>query len=593
VAIGMREPPLVAAALHGLREYQPDRPLFTFVDESGQPTRTLDVRTLTAAAEGIARSLRTSGLAPGDRAVLVYPPSLDFVTALVGCLVAGVLPVPVCPPDPLSRKADLAAFAALVADCGARVALTNRAYDRVRTLGAVTARLDRGGSRWPDLAWQRTDRRMPDGSGTAWYEPASPDEPALLQYTSGSTSAPRGVVITHRNLAHEVAANTHDLELGPHARAVSWLPHYHDFGLISVILSTLAGNAHSYLMSPLTFLRRPAVWFDVMSRVKATHTAAPNFAFDLAVRKTTPEQRRRWDLRAMRYVMCAAEPIRPATVEDFYTAFAPAGLARETFYPAYGLAEHTVSVTMGGRATLRVDRADLEQGRAVPAPPGRPAITVLGCGRLTKPDARLRIVDPQTRQPLPDGHVGEILVDSPTKGAGYFGKPVESRETFHAQITGEEDPRGYLRTGDLGFRYEGELFVTGRHKDLVVLRGHNFYPQDLEESVRDCHPLVRPGGLAAFSVPGPDDRGEHLVILVETRDDSLSTADAQGLVTAVRRAVWQQHQVACDTVVLARPGTVHKTTSGKVRRGACRQAYLDGELATPSSTILISTEGGR
>jgi acyl-CoA synthetase (AMP-forming)/AMP-acid ligase II len=582
----------VLAAFSRLVARAPDTPLFTFVDDGGNDEQTVTAAGLAASAESIAGMLRRWGLRPGDRAVLVYPPSADFVRALVGCLVAGVIPVPVYPPNPFRLKHEIAGFAAIVASSGAGVALTNASYDRARTLGAATGRLRREGGGWPALRWHRTDRRAGRPEGVPWHQPAGPDEPALLQYTSGSTAAPRGVTISHRNLTHEIAANAADLGLGPDTRGVFWLPQYHDFGLISVILSTLAGNSHTYLMSPLTFLQRPAVWFEVMSRVRATHTAAPNFAFEVAVRKTTPEQRARWDLRPLRVVMSAAEPIRPLTVGNFYAAFAPAGLRPDSFYPAYGLAEHTVSVSMGGRARLLLDGPALQQRRVEPGAAGSAdVVEYLGCGRVSKPGTRVRIVDPDTLRPAPPGRVGEIWVDSPTKALGYYGDPEESRRTFRARIDDPADHTEYLRTGDLGFFHDEELFITGRLKDVIILNGRNHYPADLEDAVRDCHPLVRPGGLAAFGVEAAagEPPGERLVLFVETHADRLSPAGAEEVAQAVRQALYGACGLACPVVVVGRAGLVRKTTSGKVRRGACRAAFLSG-IGQDPKTFAVSVQ---
>jgi acyl-CoA synthetase (AMP-forming)/AMP-acid ligase II len=588
----------ILSAFRRLVDTAPGRRVFTFVDEDGRDQETLTAAQLAAAAQGVAQTLRARGIEAGERVVLVYPPSLDFIKAFLGCLILGVIPVPVYPPDPFRLHKDLAAFASIVADCGARAALTTTAYERARTMGSVTGLFGRAAAQWPRIAWHRTDRRPPSGAApVTWHQPAGPDEPAFIQYTSGSTSAPKGVVITHGNLRDEVDANAWDLDCDAYTRAVCWVPQYHDLGLISFISGTLAGNGSTHLMSPLTFLQRPDVWFDVMSRVRATHTAAPNFAFELAVRRTTPGQRSRWDLSSLRVVMSAAEPIRPATVDGFFAAFAPTGLRRSAFYPAYGLAEHTVSVSMGGQAVLRVDKQALEAGHVTPLAEGdeRPAATYLGCGRITKPDARVRIVDPETCRPVGPGRVGEIWVHSSTKAQGYFGMPEETGRVFHATVAGEDDPTEYLRTGDLGFFHGEELFVTGRHKDLIIVRGRNVYPQEIEDSIRDCHPLVRPGGVAAFAIPGSNGEpaGEQLVVFVELRDKQADDARAENVARAVRDRIYAEHQLACHTVVLGRPGLVKKTTSGKVRRSACAQTLLSGAVHAAPTTMHISVQARR
>ena len=578
----------IASAFLQLRASDPQRRIFTFVDDSGADRDSLTVEQLGQAAERVAGALSGWGFAPGDRAILVYPPSLDFIEAFLGCLAAGVIPVPVYPPNPFKLRKDLATFSAIAENAGARGILTTCAYDRSRSVAGVTTMFSRDTPSWPSLPWHRTDRLRDPAGPVDWHLPAGPDEPAFLQYTSGSTALPKGVIISHGNLVHEVAANAADLGLGPDTRGVFWVPQYHDLGLISVILSTIAGNSRTTLLSPLSFLQRPAVWFDVMSRVAATHTAAPNFAFELAVRKTTPEQRAGWDLRPLRAVMSAAEPIRQSTMDGFFTAFAGTGLTREAFFPAYGLAEHTVSVSMGGSAVLRLDRTALENGRAVPSEdPG--AVTSVGCGRITKPDTTVRIVDPATGRPRGPDEVGEVWVDSPTKGIGYWGLPEQSRETFHARLAdGYDDGRRYLRTGDLGFFHGDELFVTGRCKDLIIMCGRNLYPVDIEDSVRDCHPMVRPGGVAAFAVEV--DGEEQLALFVEARRDRLSPTEVDEVIDAVRQRVYAEYQICCHAVVLGTAGLVRKTTSGKVRRLACRQAYLSGDIAKAPGTLRVAVQ---
>ncbi|WET82549.1 fatty acyl-AMP ligase [Amycolatopsis sp. QT-25] len=580
-----------------LYEQDPGRILFTFVDDKGVDRQRLTVADLASQADAVACALPRWGLVPGDRALLVYPPSLDFVGAFLGCLAAGVLPVPVCPPDPLRLRHDVAAFTQIATDCGAGTVLTNSAYELARTAGNFTSLLARHRMRWPDLTWRRTDRARPSRPlRLDWRVPGDPAQPAFLQYTSGSTSAPRGVVVTHGNMQAEVEANTEALGLGPDTRGVCWVPHFHDLGLISFVLSTVVGNSSTYLMSPMSFLRRPALWMETMDRVRATHTAAPNFAYDLVVRKSTREQRARWDLRSLRVVCSGGEPVRPETVRRFLDACAPAGLAEGAFYPAYGLAECTLSVTMGGRAVLHVDRAALAEGRVVPLAGSDSAgtaegITLVGSGRVTKADSRVRIVDPQTHRPCPEDQVGEIWVDSPTKAAGYYGFGEENRELFQAKVTDDDDPRRYLRTGDLGFFHQAELFVTGRLKDLIIVHGRNVYPQDVEASAAQAHPLIRPGGVAAFvlePVPGGDT--ERVVVFVETRQTRLGPEQRQELIQAVRHHVRMDHSLVCHAVVLGGPGTVTKTTSGKVRRGACRQAFLSGAVHRASTTLAVDEQ---
>ncbi len=577
----------VIPRFHALVEATPDRPFLTFVGDDGREEAGLTPRALSERATRAAGALLDAGLSRGDRVVLAYPPGLEFVVGLLGSMMAGLIPVPVAPPHPLDPGAELARFAAMVESCGARVALTDQRWLRARRLGqardAVVGLVKRGRSSWPELTWYATESLR--GGAPPRFE-AGADDVALLQYTSGSTAAPRGVMITHGNLAHQLACNAAELGLDRDSRCVCWLPHFHDFGLISGILSALRGNGRLTLLSPLTFIRRPAIWLELLSAERGTHTAAPNFAYDLVVRKTTPAQRAGWDLSALRVAMSAAEPVREEVIEAFCAAFAASGFRPDAFVPAYGLAEHTVGVSVAGKARVRVDRRALEvDGVARPSadPAARPLV---GCGRPSA-GVEVRVVDPETGRALGEARVGELWVDSPSKAAGYWGLPGASRETFEAELS-PPDGRRWLRTGDLGFLLDGELYVTGRLKDLIIVRGRNVYPQDIEESVRLAHAAIRPGGIAAFAV---DDGGtERVVVLVEAREKKPSRVMAEEMAKAVRRAVAEDHQLACDVVAVMEPGGVLKTTSGKVRRRACRQAWEGGTLAGIAHRIDASVD---
>lgn len=565
---------------------EPARPLFSFVGDRGEPEGTLTAAQAWARAAGVSMYLRrTVGVRPGDRVALVYPPSLDFVVGLFGCMLAGAIPVPLAPPDPMNPRADLARFSALVASCTPRAVLTNTSYQRARLLAGardtVAGLLGRARPTWPELPWHTTDGLSGDDVVAA---PRAASDVALLQYTSGSTSTPRGVRITYGNLAHQLACNAEELGVDGDARAVFWVPHFHDFGLVSGILSAAFSRAHITMMSPLTFLKRPELWIDLLSRVRGTHTAAPNFAWDLVVRKTTQAQRAAWDLSALRVAMSAAEPVRDDVVRRFCEAFAPSGFRPEAFCPAYGLAEHTVGVSVGGRGRLVVERGALERGELRRSREIGPQRHVLvGCGRPSR-DVVVRVVDPETRRALPAGAIGELWVDSPSKADGYWGDEEASRATFEARLADPEDTRGYLRTGDLGALVDGEVYVTGRLKEMLIVGGRNLYPQDLEDAVRDAHPDIRPGGVAAFAVDPGDGSPERLVLLLEARRPPSRPA-AEEIALAARRRLLSDHQVRCETVVVGAPRMVLKTSSGKVRRLACRAAFLAGELGADAIAV--------
>ncbi len=563
---------------------RPDDLLYTFVDDTGADRETLTAGQLRAQSTALAAHLTDAyALRPGDRVALLYAPSLDFVRALVACLVARVVPVPVTPPNPYNLERELPALARVIESSRARAVLTDHDFGSLPSFVA-----DNPSLRLPPVAWHITSGLDLAPRAAPPAPPVAADDVAFVQYTSGSTSSPRGVLLTFGNLAHQLTCNARDLELGPDARMAMWVPHFHDFGLVSGILSALWGNGALWWMSPLAFVQRPAVWFDVMSRVGATHTAAPNFAYDLAVRKTTDAQRRAWNLRALRVVMSAAEPVRAETVHAFVTAFAASGLDPEAFCPAYGLAEHTVGVSVRGRARMRLDRETLERdGRAKAVSADDPGLDFVGCGRPSE-GVTVRVVDPETLALRAPGEVGEIWVDSPSRGLGYDGLEQETRELFYAELP--DDARRYLRTGDLGFVHEGELFITGRRKDLLILRGRNLYPQDLEETARNAHPAVRPGGVVAFALRGDAETGDRLALLVELKDGDAPDDVCASVAEAVRAQVLRTHGASCAVVALGRPGAALKTTSGKLRRRECRAAFERGEL--PLRAVVRAVDEG-
>ena len=551
----------------------PDRPLFTWVDDAGEDERTLTHAQLNHAATALAgRLLGEYALRPGERVLLAHPPSLEFVIAFTACLMARVIPAPVPPLRPFRLRQDLAALDAIAASAGARAVLTTAA-----NAGITRPALDAQGG--PALPWYATEAAEahethdtePVASATLRSESDTPrpDDLAFLQYTSGSTSTPKGVAVTYGNLSHQLEMHAAAFQLGPETRAVFWMPHYHDFCLIGGVLGALHGNGRVYLLAPDSFIRRPAVWPQVLSRVRATHTGASNFGYDLVVRRTTPEQRAAWDLSALRVAVSAAEPVRRRTAQSFVEAFASSGLRPEAFCVAYGLAEHTAAVSLGGRGWRRVGEQEI-------ASCGAPGAGV-----------DVRVVDPETLTPVADGAVGELWVSSPSACAGYYGLAEETRATFAAQLEGDAGRR-FLRTGDLGFMEGGEVYVCGRVKDLIIVRGRNVYPQDVEAAVEASHPALLPGASVAFAVPQEETAdGEGLVVVAEVRARRLATAEGEEIARAVEDAVRRQADAPCAAVALVQPGGVPRTTSGKVRRRATRDSYLDGTLLTAPRTLHV------
>lgn len=548
---------------------QPTSPGYTFLLDppDGQPgdasTSALTYDELDRTARRIAVSLADRAVA-GQPVLLLHPPGLDYVAAFLGCLYAGAVAVPAYPPEAARWHRTLPRLQALVADCGATVALTTAAVVDAGPAGSGS------GPTGPELArltWLATDR-LPEGvAEDGWQPPASdPDAAALLQYTSGSTGAPRGVVLSHANLLHNAGLVQAGFGTTPETVGVSWLPPYHDMGLIGGILQPLYTGFPVVLMSPLTFLRRPLAWLETVVRAGATMTGGPNFAFDLCVRRTTAEQRAALDLTRWTVAFCGAEPVRAATLDRFAEAFAPAGFRRDAFYPCYGLAEATLIVT-GGQ------------------PPRFTGEGRVGVGRPLG-DQRLVIADPATGRPCPAGTEGEIWLAGPSVARGYWGRPDQTAATFQARLTGDPDRR-YLRTGDLGYLDPaGELVVTGRIKDLIVVRGRNLHPADLEHAAQQRASGLRPGGTAAF--PVLRDGVEQIGLACELAP--AAEGDPAAVVPAVRQAVTEAADAAPAVVVLLRPGQLPKTSSGKIQRYACRRALEQGDWRTGAAGVLAYWE---
>ncbi|HEY53159.1 MAG TPA: fatty acyl-AMP ligase, partial [Caldilineae bacterium] len=497
-----------------------------------------------------------------------------------GCLYAGAIAVPAYPPNPMRLDRTLPRLQRIVSDAQPRVALTTEPILAMTSFVFTQA---------PDLAalqWLPSDT-IAAGAENGWVEPdVGTDTLAFLQYTSGSTQAPRGVMLTHGNLMHNFTLASQAFGLARNEIGVIWLPPYHDMGLIGGILQPVYIGATCVLFSPLSFLQRPFRWLDAVSRYKATVSGGPNFAYDLSARKVTPDQLSGLDFSHWRVAFNGAEPVRKDTMDRFAEAFAPCGFQPQAFYPCYGLAEATLIVSGGSQSDLpvvfAVEKGTLEQNRPVEVAEDDPdAQLLVGCGK-TLGEQTVLIVDPDSLIPRPDGEVGEIWVKGPSIAQGYWNNDEETARTFGAYLAdGSDGP--FLRTGDLGLLRDGELFVTGRIKDLIIIDGLNHYPQDIEYTVENLHPAMRPGCSAAFSVPV--DGNERLVVAAEVRkqykpltaDADTSKGmwlDAEDLKKKIRRAITENHDLRTYDIVLLKAGTIPKTSSGKIQRHTTRAAYL-------------------
>ncbi len=543
-----------------------DRAFIYLVDGENEELP-LTYRELDRQARAIAAWLQSLNL-EGQRALLLYPAGLEFIAAFFGCLYAGVVAVPAYPPR---RNRSLSRIQAIADDAEAKVALTTQdVMDRVQNVLDETPDLKK-------LHWAATDK-LATGLEQTWRMPdVHGDTLSFLQYTSGSTGTPKGVMLTHANLMHNSASIAYAFEHTRSGRGVFWLPSYHDMGLIGGILQPMYIGQPNVLMSPMAFLQSPIRWLKAISKYRANISGGPNFAYDLAVRKVTDEQRDDLDLSCWNLAFNGAEPVRAETIDAFVKAFEPCGFKREAFYPCYGMAESTLIVSGGFKAAAPVirsfDGVALEKNQVIDLLPDEDGARMLvGCGGNLL-DQQLLVVDPDKLTRCAADQVGEIWISGPSVARGYWKRPDVTELIFNAHLKDtREGP--FLRTGDLGFLQDGELFVTGRLKDLIIIRGRNHYPQDIELTVERSHPQVRQGAGAAFSA---EIDGQQRLVIVNEVERGRQRDEAE-IFEAIRRDAAVEHEVAIDAVVLIKAGSIPKTSSGKIQRHACRDGFVNGTL---------------
>jgi fatty acid CoA ligase FadD32 len=586
----MTPAPSIAARAAHLAASSPDQLAYTFVDYSADIEGTAASLTwsgLDSRARGLAAELRRLAR-PGERAAILAPQGLGYVTAILGAFYANVIAVPLFIPDlPWHRDR----LERIMADADPSIVLTTE-----DALAAVSAFV--------------RDRRSPslreilpvDGPGVPavadWQpQPNDPDDVAYLQYTSGSTRAPAGVMVTHGCLSANSAQIAAALTLTPgSATAVGWLPLFHDMGLVMTVAMPIATGNQAVFIDPAAFLMRPVRWLELAARSPGAISAAPNFAYEYCATRIGEDDIASLDLSGVRAFINGAEPVRPGTLRRFASRFSRCGLSPAALVPAYGLAEATLYVaSAAGRTPARIiafDRDELALGCARPVPEDAPsALAMTSCGVPAGQHAV--IVDPETATPCPPGQVGEIWVNGPNVAPGYFASavaapPGDRRDDASGQVFGARlaDPggglpaEGWLRTGDLGVYDGGELFVTGRLKDLIVIDGRNHYPQDIEATVQTVHPAIRKDRLAAFAVATGD--GDRVVVVAERADRDSADTDVAGVARAVRGIVATRHGIRLHDFLLVKPGAVPRTSSGKISRSASRERYLAGAFGTPT-----------
>jgi acyl-CoA synthetase (AMP-forming)/AMP-acid ligase II/acyl carrier protein len=546
-------------------EQQPQRRTFTFLVDGEAAEVSFTNKELDARARAIASVLREHRL-HGERVLLLYPPGLELIAAVFGCFYAGTIAILPYPADPGRLDRTLPRLLSIVDDAQASALLTT---SELAELGAATFA---DSPRLRSLATLTTDDIDPAKAET-WQDPGLyPNDLALLQYTSGSTDQPKGVMLAHGSLILNLGHQRSGWVVNANSHAVIWLPPYHDMGLIGGIFLWLYAGATVTLMSPSAFLQRPARWLQAVSRTKATHIGAPDFAYAMCARKITPGEMDGVSLATLDVAWNGAETVRPETLERFTQVFQSYGFHRQAFLPSYGLAEATLLVAVTNRSRPAIPDWHPASRRANAAPGGAQTGGIASCGPPVG-DQRVVIVDPERHTPCEPGDEGEIWVAGPSLAAGYWNRPEETGHIFRATLANGEGP--FLRTGDLGFLRSGELFITSRLKDLIIIRGRNIHPLDVERTAEASHPALRPGAAAAFAV---DAHGaERVVVVQEVNDDG--TVPLDEVAGAIRHAVALAHEVQPYAVVLIKPRSIHKTSSGKIQRRKTQDSFLTGALS--------------
>jgi acyl-CoA synthetase (AMP-forming)/AMP-acid ligase II len=547
---------------------RPDATAFVFVPESDGEHVRLTYADLHRRSRAVAARLARQTM-KGDRALLLFPPGLDFVVAFFGCLAAGVIAVPLMLPR---RTATRDSSAAIIADCTPKVAMTTA--ELLESRPDITQRIGEAGIKW--LTVSAVDETEDDRELQA---PGRRDI-AFLQYTSGSTSTPKGVVVGHDNLLANLEMIRVAMSNREHSTSVGWVPLYHDMGLMMGVMQPLYLGGTSVLIAPASFMQRPLNWLHIIHRYRAEISCGPNFAYNLCVERFRADRMEGVDLSCWKLALNGAEPVQADTIARFAETFAPYGFNAGTMYPGYGLAEATLLASGGMRGrepvARRVSRTALQQHEvAEPADPSD-AQPFVACGRSVT-GQQIAIVDPETQGRLPRCHVGEIWISGANVTHGYWRNIDATAESFQARLT-DEPGRDWLRTGDLGFLDENDaLFITGRMKDLIIIRGMNHYPQDIERAVQDSHPALRQDCGAAFAI-SDEAEGEVLAVVQEVERTQRRNLDIAEVTRTIREAVARQHEIAVRHIVLIPPATLPKTTSGKIQRSLAKRLWLEGAL---------------
>lgn len=558
----------------------PDKVLYYYLEDGYHETSRITYEEMSIRAKAIAGYLQQH-YPKGDRALLLFPPGIEFIASLFGCFYAGIIGVPAYPPR---KNRTFDRFEAIIRDCTPACILTTRKIheDIIKNFRDEACLKDIPCVDMEDIRDNWSERYKDPG--------LSRDDIALLQYTSGSTGTPNGVMVTHGNILHNSEVIRQSFGHTDKLAGVNWLPGFHDMGLIGTLIQPAYVGGMNAIIPPNAFLVKPMNWFKAITKYRGTTLGGPNFALDFCVERLKPEELQGVDLSTVRPFFCGAEPIHAHSLDRFAETFKDWHFSPDRYYPCYGLAEATLMVTGGGLydnpVYIILDALEAGKGNVVLSEPAMPgARTYVGCG-YPWCGTQVVIADPETGSSAPGGNIGEIWVSGPSVAQGYWNRPDLTRETFQAYLADiGEGP--FLRTGDLGFIHEGQLFITGRIKDLIIIRGSNHYPHDIERTVELSHETLQPAAGAAFSVEAGSE--ERLVVVQEVRRTSMRDLDADAVFAAIRQAIAENHQLQVHAIALIRPGGIPKTSSGKIQRLTARKEFLENTLEPVSSWISQDT----